>query len=142
MVDEDQETELPAGKVRCRGIDHIAIRVSSLAQSLPYYAALLPLLGFARLGETAWRDRDGLLLHFSEAGEGSRPYDRFGPGMNHLGFAVASAQSVALVREAMAAAGFAVPEIQTFDGATALFMKDPDGIRFEVTYEPIAEGRR
>jgi catechol 2,3-dioxygenase-like lactoylglutathione lyase family enzyme len=142
MVDEDQETELTSERVGCRGIDHIALRVSSLADSLPYYAALLPLLGFARVGETAWRNRGGLLLHFSEADEGSRPYDRFGPGMNHLGFAVPSAASVALVRESMAAAGFAVPELQTFAGITALFMKDPDGIRFEITCEPGGEGRR
>jgi catechol 2,3-dioxygenase-like lactoylglutathione lyase family enzyme len=62
--------------------------------------------------------------------------------MNHLGFAVPSAASVALVRESMAAAGFAVPELQTFAGITALFMKDPDGIRFEITCEPGGEGRR
>jgi hypothetical protein len=36
----------------------------------------------------------------------------------------------------MQAAGFPVPEIQRLDGATALFMKDPDGIRFEVTHSP------
>lgn len=142
MVDEDQETILTAGKVGCRGIDHIALRVSSLAQSRPYYAALLPLLGFAPVGEAAWRNPDGLLLHFSEAGEGAKPYDRYGAGMNHLGFSVPSADSVATVRESMAAAGFAVPGIQTFAGATALFMKDPDGIRFEISCEPAGEGRR
>ncbi|HEX9946590.1 MAG TPA: VOC family protein [Allosphingosinicella sp.] len=131
-----------AAKVGCRGLDHIAIRVSSLARSLPYYAALLPLLGFARDGASAWRNRDGLLLHFSEAGEGATPYDRYGPGMNHLGFSVPSAASVALVRESMAAAGFGVPEIQRIAGATALFMKDPDGIRFEVAFEPAGEGGR
>jgi catechol 2,3-dioxygenase-like lactoylglutathione lyase family enzyme len=142
MVDEDRETELTAAEVRCRGLDHIAIRVSSLARSLPYYSALLPLLGFAREGATAWRNRDGLLLHFSEADEGARPYDRFGAGMNHLGFSVPGAASVARVRESMAAAGFAVPEVQAMAGATALFMKDPDGIRFEVSCEPGGEGRR
>lgn len=142
MVDEDQETELTAEQVGCRGLDHIAIRVSSLDRSGPYYAALLPLLGFARDGESAWRNRDGLLLHFSEADEGARPYDRFGPGLNHLGFSVPGAASVARVREAMEAAGFAVPEMQTFAGATALFMKDPDGIRFEISCEPGGEGRR
>lgn len=141
MVYGDQETELTAGQVGCRGVDHIAIRVSSLADSAPYYAALLPLLGFAREGEAAWRNRDGLLLHFSEADEGTRPYERFGPGMNHLGFSVPSAASVTLVRDSMAAAGFPVPDIQTFAGVTALFMKDPDGIRFEVTHEPAGEAR-
>lgn len=142
MVDEDQETEPTAARVGCRGLDHIALRVTSLARSLPYYSALLPLLGFAREGESAWRNRDGLLLHFSEADEGARPYDRYGAGMNHLGFSAPDRASVALVREAMAAAGFAVPEVQSLAGASALFMKDPDGIRFEISCEPGGEGRR
>jgi hypothetical protein len=33
-------------------------------------------------------------------------------------------------------AGFDAPEIQDLGGAKALFMKDPDGIRFEVSYYP------
>jgi hypothetical protein len=41
----------------------------------------------------------------------------------------------------MQAAGFPVPEIQLLDGATALFMKDPDGIRFEVTHSRLAHLR-
>ena len=36
----------------------------------------------------------------------------------------------------MLAAGFSVPEIQNLSGVTALFMKDPDGIRFEVSSYP------
>lgn len=36
----------------------------------------------------------------------------------------------------MKSAGFEVPEIQNLQGASALFMKDPDGIRFEITYYP------
>jgi hypothetical protein len=36
----------------------------------------------------------------------------------------------------MAAAGFPVPQVQQLSGATALFMQDPDGIRFEVTHYP------
>ena len=37
---------------------------------------------------------------------------------------------------AMQAAGFEVPDVQNLGGAIALFMKDPDGIRFEITYYP------
>jgi len=36
----------------------------------------------------------------------------------------------------MGNAGFDVPEVQNLGGAIALFMKDPDGIRFEITYYP------
>jgi lactoylglutathione lyase len=36
----------------------------------------------------------------------------------------------------MAAAGFEVPDIQAFGEAAALFMKDPDGLRFEISFIP------
>ena len=35
----------------------------------------------------------------------------------------------------MASAGFVVPDAQELDGAYALFMKDRDGIRVEVSFE-------
>ena len=56
--------------------------------------------------------------------------------MNHLGFEAASPEEVHAIRHAMQQAGFEVPDIQNLDGSIALFMKDPDGIRFEVTYNP------
>lgn len=45
-------------------------------------------------------------------------------------------ESVYEIRERMVELGFPVPEIQKIRGATALFMKDPDGIRFEITHYP------
>ena len=36
----------------------------------------------------------------------------------------------------MLEAGFEVPDVQELGGALALFMMDPDGIRFEVTWYP------
>jgi len=56
--------------------------------------------------------------------------------MNHLGFSANSVDEVNSVREKMKLAGFEVPETQSLQGATALFMRDPDGIRFEITYYP------
>jgi catechol 2,3-dioxygenase-like lactoylglutathione lyase family enzyme len=56
--------------------------------------------------------------------------------MNHLGFSAPSAEAVLLVRDEMQRAGFAVPEIQNLGGVVALFMKDPDGMRFEISHYP------
>jgi len=119
-------------------VDHAAILVSSLERSMPYYRALLPLLGFAESPEGLWRNRAGFSLKFDEAGPGGRPYDRYGAGLNHLGFAAADREAVLAVAGGMAAAGFEVPQIQNFGDASALFMKDPDGLRFEVS-SPQAE---
>ena len=116
--------------------DHVTILVGSLQRSMPYYDALLPLLGFKKSKAHIWTDGDGFFLQFQEAQAGTSPYERYGAGMNHIGFGAPSPQAVEDVRRKMADAGFDVPEIQRLKGATALFMKDPDGIRFEFTHYP------
>ena len=55
--------------------------------------------------------------------------------MHHLAVRAGSRAAVDEVARAMAAAGFEVPAAQELDGAYALFMKDRDGIRVEVTFE-------
>jgi lactoylglutathione lyase len=116
--------------------DHVTLLVSSLETSMPYYDALLRVLGWTKQRDHVWTDGAGMQFQFLEAHAGTRAYKRYGAGMNRLGFAAPDAAFVAHVREAMAAAGNDVPEIQHLGGATALFMRDLDGIRLEVTYDP------
>lgn len=121
-------------------IDHLTLMVSSLERCMPYYEHLLPLLGFVKKRDHVWTDGNGFFFQFLQAKAGTRPYERYGAGMNHLGFAAASSEQVHAIRHAMQAAGFEVPEVQNLGGAIALFMKDPDGVRFEITcYPPGAE---
>lgn len=115
-------------------IDHITLLVSSLKASMPYYEKLLTLVGFLKLSDHVLTDEEGFYFQFNEAKLGSTAYERFGAGMNHLGFSAPSIEFVKSVQDRMREASFEAPEIQEFDGATALFMKDPDGIRFEVSY--------
>jgi catechol 2,3-dioxygenase-like lactoylglutathione lyase family enzyme len=117
-------------------IDHITLLVGSLAVSMPYYEALLPLLGFAKKRDHIWTDGQGFFFQFLEARPDLPGYERYGSGMNHLGFAAPDVETVESVRQAMSDAGFATPDIQNIGPMTALFMKDPDGIRFEVTHTP------
>lgn len=117
-------------------LDHVTLLVTSMDRSGAYYAALLPLLGFRRSAGDNWTDGQGFYFQMREARPDTRPYERHGAGMNHLGFAAPDPETVAAIRDAMAAAGFEVPEVQNLRGATALFMKDPDGIRFEITHYP------
>lgn len=117
-------------------VDHATLLVSSLEASMAYYEALLPLLGFTKQRDHVWSDGDGFFFQFMAAKPGLPGYERYGPGLNHLGFSAPDAEAVHRVREAMATAGFPVPEVQNLGGATALFMKDPDGIRFEITHYP------
>ena len=113
-------------------LDHVVLLVGSLERSLPYYETLLPLLGFSKSREHVWGNADGVYLDFKEARPGLPGYERYGAGLNHLGFTAPDMASLERVRTTMAAAGFEVPEVQRFGADTALFMKDPDGLRFEV----------
>ena len=117
-------------------LDHVTLLVSSLARSMPYYERLLPLLGFRKVKDHIWTDGDGFFIQFLQAKPGTPAYERYGAGLNHLGFGAASPQQVHALRSAMLEAGFEVPDVQELGGALALFMKDPDGIRFEVTWYP------
>ena len=117
-------------------IDHIMILVSSLERSMPYYEHLLGLIGYSKKKDHVWTDGDGFYFQFLQAKPDTSPYERYGAGMNHLGFGAESPDHVLEIRSAMQTAGFEVPEIQYLSGATALFMKDPDGVRFEITHYP------
>lgn len=117
-------------------LDHVTLLVRSFEESMRWYDALLPLLGFVREKPGIWRNAAGLWLQFREAEPGTRPYERYGPGMNHLGFAAPSPDFVAEVRSAMEEEGFPMADIQKIGPVTALFLKDPDGIRFEVSHCP------
>lgn len=117
-------------------IDHVTLMVSSFERSMPYYGHLLPLLGFTKKRPHVWTDGEGFFFQFQQARPGTSPYERYGAGMNHLGFGASSVDQVHAIRASMQAAGFEVPDVQDLDGAIALFMKDPDGVRFEITYYP------
>tara|TARA_R110000787_G_scaffold99044_3_gene203506 strand:- start:137 stop:469 length:333 start_codon:yes stop_codon:yes gene_type:complete len=103
---------------------------------MPYYERLLSLLGFTKIKAHIWTDNEGFYFQFNQAKTGTSDYERYGVGMNHLGFAAPSVEFVENIQAQMRAAGFDVPKIQSFDGVKACFMKDPDGIRFEISYYP------
>jgi catechol 2,3-dioxygenase-like lactoylglutathione lyase family enzyme len=117
-------------------IDHITLLVTSIDKSMPYYDVLLDLIGFKKLRDYVWSDEAGFFIQFNQAEKGTSGYERYGAGMNHIGFCAPSPEFVKNVQKEMQKAGFLVPETQHRDGAVALFMKDPDGIRFEITYYP------
>ena len=113
-------------------LDHIVILVRSLNASLPWYAALLGLLGFEKSRDHVWYDGE-LAIDLKEAEAGTPDYQRYAPGLNHLGFTAASEADLDRVRDGMAAAGLEVPEKQFLGRELATFFKDPEGMRIEVT---------
>jgi lactoylglutathione lyase len=117
-------------------LDHLTLLASSMEQSMPYYDALLPLVGLTKTRDHVWTDGDGFFIQFLPARSGTGPYERYGPGLNHVGFGARSAEAVDAVRAKMQEAGYPVPDVQDLDGVKALFMRDPDGVRFEISYYP------
>ncbi len=115
-------------------LDHIVLLVSDLDASLPYYDKLLGLLGFTKSREHVWGNEDGVYFDFKQASEVGEGYRRYGVGLNHHGFTAETRQQVDEIAEAMRTAGFEVPETQLLGSLYALFMKDRDGMRFEITY--------
>jgi catechol-2,3-dioxygenase len=115
-------------------LDHLVLLVGSLETSLPFYEALLPLLGFTKRRDHVWGNEDGVYLDLKEATEPGDGYRRYGIGLNHMGFTAPTREAVKEVAEAMRAGGFPVPELQQLGTSLALFMKDPDGMRVEITF--------
>jgi len=113
-------------------LDHLVILLADLDAHLPFYETLLPLLGFRRARDFVFGNEDEVYLDFRQADEPERGYARYAPGLNHIGFAADSRQRLEDIRAAMAAAGYAVPDIQEFPDGSAIFFKDPEGMRVEV----------
>lgn len=117
-------------------LDHLTICVSDWQAYERHYGTLLPMVGFRRASETIWADGEGFFLQFRQSEEGARAYERYGPGLNHWGLAMPSAESVDTLREELIAAGIDAQPIQELRGARALFLADPDGLRAEFTWYP------
>lgn len=114
-------------------LDHMVVLVRSLEVSLPWYAALLGLIGFSKTRDHVWYSDQGLAIDLKQAKAETSDYERYAPGLNHLGFTAPDEAALDAVRAGMAEAGFEVPDKQRFGGETATFFRDPDGMRIEVT---------
>lgn len=113
-------------------LDHIVILLSDLEANLPFYETLLPRIGFARSRDHVFGNADGVFLDFKQAARPDHGYERYAPGLNHMGFTTPDRGAVEAVQLAMADDGFEVPEIQEFPDGSALFLKDADGMRIEI----------
>ncbi len=113
-------------------LDHIVILLANLKGNLPFYNCLLPLIGFTRVRNHVYGNKDGVHLDFKQATKPGHVYERHAPGLNHLGFTAPDRESIEAIAQAMAIAGFEVPEVQGFPDGSALFLKDNEGMRIEL----------
>ncbi len=113
-------------------LDHIVILLSNLETGLPFYTTLLPLIGFHKDREHVFVNAEEIYIDIRQAMEPEHGYHRYAPGLNHLGFSIASLAEIVAIQNSMRQAGFQVAEIQVFEDSRALFLKDMDGMRIEL----------
>jgi len=114
-------------------LDHIVILASDHAASLRFYEAVLGALGFVRERGQLF-GRDGLFFDVRPASAERGPRARGEPGVDHFGFTAGSRAQVDVLAAVGRALGEGVARIIEFDdGDYAVFLRDPDGVRIEVT---------
>ncbi len=129
------ETVLSCG-MAMRRFDHIDLRVPDLAAATPFYAALLPALGFSRHVEVEgwlqYEAADGDITEFFGITESARHQ----PNENRIAFHAedeGEVDRIAAVAEAAGAVNMEGP--MPYDaGYYAVFFEDPCGNRLEVCH--------
>nr|WP_298897869.1 hypothetical protein [uncultured Altererythrobacter sp.] len=117
-------------------LDHLTIASQDREAADRHYAILLPLVGFQEVKDGIWTDGEGFFLQFMTAKQGTRPYERYGAGVNHWGLSMESSEAVDRLRSSLIEAGIDAQPVQDLKGARALFIPDPDGLRAEFTWHP------
>jgi catechol 2,3-dioxygenase-like lactoylglutathione lyase family enzyme len=132
-------------------INHFDLTVSDLSVSEPFYDSILGYLGFERLdpppgtasGRPTWHATESEQRLFSialcPARPGSRPHDRFTPGLHHLAFHAASREDVDglhrfLLERSVTILDPPADYPQYWPIYYALFFADPDGLKLEFVY--------
>ena len=113
-------------------LDHIVLLVSDLPKSVRFYETLLPMLGFRKTADHVFGNAEEVYFDLRQAENLDHSYQRYAPGLNHIGFTAPDRDAIGNVQEVMKDAGFEVPDVQSFGDGIAVFLKDPDGMRIEL----------
>ena len=143
--------------MRRGALSHLDLTITDPEQSIPFYDAVLSLLGYHRMpvdkdasAVACWSIEDTNQSVFSIALEPVRgtgkqwQYDRYSPGLHHMAFHVDSRADVDRLYAKLIAIGAAIqepPAEYTYTpGYYAMSCRDPDGLVLEFVYEPHHRG--
>lgn len=125
------------------GLDHVYLAVGDLAAAEAFYDVLMSVLGFRKhaaplAGEPHvhyYNRHYGYSLR--PARPGAPAHDPYAPGLHHFCFRVVDQVAVDRSAGELRAAGIAVTEPRYYPEYApdyyATFLRDPDGIRLEIT---------
>ncbi|MFQ6026388.1 MAG: VOC family protein [Dehalococcoidia bacterium] len=134
-------------------LSHLDLSVADPERSVPFYDAVLPLLGYRRVATgtaataaACWHLTDksnsvfGIALEPARGPGRRRTYDRHSPGLHHVAFHVDSRADVDQLYKSLVEIGAEILDVPAeYDyspGYYALSFKDPDGLVLEFVYEP------
>jgi glyoxylase I family protein len=134
-------------------INHLALTVSDLNRSAPFYDRVLGFMGYQRVEvpETtqqlmktrllAWASPNGsVTLRPAKDDSAHKAHDRTSPGLNHVAFNATSREDVDRLHEVLKENGATIldapREYPYFPGYYAVYFTDPDGLKFEFVFWP------
>jgi glyoxylase I family protein len=134
-------------------ISHIALTVSDLERSAPFYDKVFEFMGFKRVEVPeatqqamktrlkAWAGSGYSISIRPSKGEfARRPHDRTAPGSNHMAFTAEDRSDVEKMYELLKQMGATIldapAEYPYSPGYFAVYFADPDGLKFEFAYAP------
>lgn len=129
-------------------INHIDVTVTDLSQSISFYDNVLGELGFTRSEQYAgnvpcWVSVNKSGGEFSiglHNARRSQAHDRYSAGLHHIAFHAESREAVDAFYDFLRTAKITVldtpAEYNYTPGYYAVFFADPDGIKWELVYEP------
>lgn len=124
------------------GITHVALTVTDLAVSVPWYRTLLdtePVLDEVdgSLRHVVFPIGDGMILALHQHDEpGGTPYREQDPGLDHVGFGVADRDELVRWRDRLDELGVAHGDIVDKHYGSGLSFRDPDNIALELFAPP------
>jgi glyoxylase I family protein len=129
-------------------VHHLALTVTDVDRSVPWYARVLDLAEFARREDPETGLRKVVLRSAGEEfavvlvqhdGTGRRCFDERRTGLDHVAFQVSSVAELAEWEDRLAEFGVhftpAAPS-RTLDGSRVIVFRDPDGIQLEIWADP------
>jgi glyoxylase I family protein len=138
-------------------LSHLDFTIADPERSVPFYDAVLSLLGYRRVpvdaattARACWCIEDqhqGVFSIALEPAQGSgkqQPHNRYAPGLHHVAFHVNSRADVDHLHTQLVAIGAEIlepPAEYTYTpGYYAVSCRDPDGLVLEFVYEPQQRG--
>lgn len=126
------------------GLHHVSLTTADMAKGAAFYDAVLGVLGYQRKHTLdylcTWIGPDPEILLWIVEGEDRSPHRHGRPGWHHLAWQVDDRATVETVHQVVVDGNWTVvhppKEYDYSDGYYAVFVEDPDGIRWEFAHIP------